>query len=73
MTRQWSSVTRKNITLCKIPTHIGIKGNEETDKAEKQATNMPEMTMTRLPHTEYYSTIRRARNSRLVKGMGKQY
>ena len=49
----------KQITLCKIPAHIEIKGNEEANKATKQAIDMPGMTPTRLPHT-----IRRARNSK---------
>ena len=40
----------KLITLCKIPTHIRIKGNEETDKAIKKAIDMPGMTMTTISH-----------------------
>ena len=36
----------KQITLCKAPAHIGIKGNEETVKAAKQAIDIPEMTTT---------------------------
>ena len=44
---------------------IEIKGNEEADKAAKQAINMPEITTTRLPHTDYCPNIRKA------KGMGK--
>ena len=40
----------KQLTLCKIPAHIEIKGNEETDKAPKQAIDIPRMT-TRLPYT----------------------
>ena len=45
------------------PAHIEIKGNEEADKAEKQAIDMPGMTTSRLPYTDYYLIIIRARNS----------
>ena len=41
------------MTLCKVSAHIEIKGNEEADKAAKQAINIPGMTTTRLPHTDY--------------------
>ena len=51
----------KQIILCKVPAHIGIKGNEET---AKQAIDIPWMTTTRLPYTDYYLTIRKARNSK---------
>ena len=44
----------KQITLCKVPTHIVIKGNEEADKAEKRAIDMAGMTTTGLPHMDYY-------------------
>ena len=53
----------KQITLCKVPAHTGIKGNEEAGTAEKQAIDMPRMTTKSLPHTYYYLTINRARNS----------
>ena len=49
----------KQLTLCKVPAHIGVKGN-----ATKQAIDIPGMTTTRLPNTNYYLTIRRARNSK---------
>ena len=45
----------------------------EADKTAKKSLDMPEMTMTRLPRTDYYLTIRRGKNSRMAKGMGKQY
>ena len=53
----------KQTTLCKVPAHIVIKINEGADKAAKQAINMSEMNTTRLPHTDYYLTKKRARNS----------
>ena len=46
---------------------MGIKENEEADKAAKQAIDMPGINTTRLPHTDYYLTIRRAINSEWQK------
>ena len=40
-----------------------MKGNEQAYKAAKQAIDIPGMTIMRLPYSDYYSTIRRARKS----------
>ena len=48
----------KQITLCKFFAHTGIKGNEETEKAAKQAIDMPGLTTSRLLYTDYYLTKR---------------
>ena len=50
---------RKQITLCKE-----IEGNKEAGKAAKEEIDMPGMITTKLPHTYYYLTIRRGRNSK---------
>ena len=71
MTNSQSSITRENRSLYVKFLHIVIKGNEEAEKAAKQAIHMSAMTTTRLPHTDYYLTIRKTRNSSVAKGMGK--
>ena len=52
---------QKQITFYKVLAHIEVKGNEEADKAVKQAIDMPGVTITRLSYTGYYLIIRRAR------------
>ena len=46
--------------------HKGIKRNE-ADKVAKEAIDMSGLTTTRLPYTDYYLTIKRARNSKCQK------
>ena len=40
-----------------------IERNVEADNAEKQEIHMPGMTTTKLPPTDYFLTIRKAKNS----------
>ena len=49
------------IILCKVFAHIKIKGNVEANKAAKQAIDMTGITTRH--YTDFYLTIRRARNS----------
>ena len=39
---------------------MGIKENKESDKAAKQAIDMPEMITKKLLHTDYYLTLYQA-------------
>ena len=48
----------KQILLCKVLTHIGIKGKEEIDKVAKQTIYMSGMTTTKLSFTDNYLAIR---------------
>ena len=54
----------KQLTLCKVPTYIRIKGNEEAEKATKQEIDIPGITTTKLHYSDYYLNIRRARSSK---------
>ena len=35
------NVANKDIMICRVPSHIGIRGNEKTDSASKSALDLP--------------------------------
>ena len=46
----------KDIVLCWLPSHIGIEGNEEADRAAKRALKMPP-GMTKIPYTDMIAPL----------------
>ena len=49
----------KNISFCKVPSHVGILGNEAADRAANEAQKLPGFHTSRIPHTDYHLPIRR--------------
>ena len=50
----------KNITLCWVPSHTGIVGNDKADEEAKRAAAGNEAGEYPLPHTDYYPVFRKA-------------
>jgi len=50
------SIAKKDIVFCWVPSHVGIKGNEEADSAAKSALNLPHVRV-RIPYTDFKHDI----------------
>ena len=53
-----SLLTKKQITLAWLPSHIGIDGNELADTAAKEALELEEIKIKRLHYTDYRKKVR---------------
>ena len=53
----------RKVTLWKVLAHTRNNRNEEADKAAKEVIDMLGVTTRKLPYTDYYSIIRKVRNS----------
>ena len=42
----------KQLTLCKVPAYMGIKGNEESDRGAKQAIDISGIIIKRVCHID---------------------
>ena len=58
----------KNIEFCWIPSHIGIRGNEQADGAAKSALNLPVPVGFDLPSSDKYPQVKQ-----YVKDLWQQY
>ena len=49
----------KKVVFCKVPSHIGIQGNEAADKVAVESQKLPGLNTTRVHHRDYHFPIKR--------------
>ena len=49
----------KSVSICWVPSHIGILGNEMTDQEANMAAKEAAVSVNELPHKDYYPTVRK--------------
>ena len=54
----------KTIEFCKVPSHIGVRGNEAVDRVANEAIHIPGFASTQIPHRDYFQGIKRTTQSR---------
>ena len=50
---------QKKICFCKIPSHVGIRGNEAADKAANESLKLPGLHTTQVHHRDYHLPVRK--------------
>ena len=50
---------QKRISFCKVPSHVGIKGNEMADKTANESQDIPGLYTTYVPHRDYHPSFRK--------------
>ena len=58
------SEQQKAVTFCKVPSHVGIHGNEAADRVANEALQFPGFATTEIPHRDYFLSIKRHTNAR---------
>ena len=50
--------TDKKITFCKVPSHVGIHGNEKADAEARVASEIPNVYTQHIPYTDFKHNIK---------------